>query len=148
MVSVRNIGYLLDGLRTRRVLSLLFLWKELCKEKQMQETCDEKIRETESRSADSLNELTSRVKLLTEETEKKEAEHRATLYKVRSDVSLRSLERVLALQRRNKLQETFVQWIRLSKQMQHAESTAAFEKQISEANATIERVLLNQRSDL
>ena len=85
---------------------------------------------------------------LTEEAEKKEEEHRATLYKARSDASLRAIESVLALQRRAKLEQAFVQWMRVSKQEQFVERTAAFEKQLAEANATIERVCVLQSDDL
>ena len=148
MVSVRNLGYLLDGMRTRRVLYLLFLWKQLCNETKLEENCEARIQDAESRSAASLSELTSRVQSLTEEAEKKEEEHRATLYKARSDASLRAIESVLALQRRAKLEQAFMQWMRVSKQEQFAEKTAAFEKQLAEANATIERVCVLQSDDL
>ena len=148
MVSVRNLGYLLDGMRTRRVLYLLFLWKQLCNETKLEENCEARIRDAESRSAASLSELTSRVQSLIEEAEKKEEEHRATLYKARSDASLRAIESVLALQRRAKLEQAFMQWMRVSKQEQFAERTAAFEKQLAEANATIERVWVLQSDDL
>ena len=148
MVSVQNLGYLLDGMRTRRTLGLFFLWKERCDEKQLQERWEEQIRDAEKRSANSLSELTSRVQSLTEEAERKEEEHRATLYKARSDASLRFLEGVLASQQRSKLEQTFVLWMRLSKKEEVAEKTAAYEKQIADAKATIERVKLNQSDDL
>ncbi|CBK25366.2 uncharacterized protein [Blastocystis hominis] len=133
MASVRNLGYLLDGMRARRVLSLLFLWKERCNETKLEENCEARVRDAESRSAASLNELTSRVQSLTEEAEKKEEEHRATLYKARSDASLRAIESIA------KLEQAFVQWMRLSKQEQFAEKATACEKQLTEANTAIER---------
>lgn len=148
MASVRNLGYLLDGMRARRVLSLLFLWKERCNETKLEENCEARVRDAESRSAASLNELTSRVQSLTEEAEKKEEEHRATLYKARSDASLRAIESMLALQRRAKLEQAFVQWMRLSKQEQFVEKTTACEKQLTEANTAIERVFVLQSDDL
>lgn len=145
---MQNLGYLLDGMRTRRTLGLFFLWKERCDEKQLQERWEEQIRDAEKRSANSLSELTSRVQSLTEEAERKEEEHRATLYKARSDASLRFLEGVLASQQRSKLEQTFVLWMRLSKQEEIAEKTASYEKQIADAKATIERVNLNPSDDL
>lgn len=145
---MRNLGYLLDGMRTRRTLGLFFLWKEHCDEKQLQERWEEQIRDAEKRSANSLSELTSRVQSLTEEAERKEEEHRATLYKARSDASLRFLEGVLASQQRSKLEQTFVLWMRLSKQEEVAEKAASYEKQIADAKATIERVKLNKSDDL